>query len=351
MSNTPNSRNKSPMSELNSSENGTLMLEHVRDLGNRTAEVALKPFEIKEISAVLAILKKFYGEDLAPAAIVPLSNENELRREIGAAAPSIAAVAATLRDRLESSHSCILVERCGLADLEVTQRVAILYAMSLCIGHPTSTSKVDRRVAWDVKVRQAVKASTFSEHAGEADLHTDTQYYPNPERYMLLYCIKPANCGGGISSMRDVDSICEQLQSSQEGRWAMAILLRKELPFKVPAVFTSNGSHDANEVTLAKVLGERPRIRYRTDTLENGLAAHPSYSTPEVRRALDVFRNVLDTAEAKTEHFVQEDGLLIMNNHEALHGRKAFTDPERHFVRIRIAGDASLDQANLSVEA
>jgi len=37
------------------------------------------------------------------------------------------------------------------------------------------------------------------------------------------------------------------------------------------------------------------------------------------------------------ERTLEPDTLVLINNHEALHGRTAFTDLARHAVRIRIA--------------
>jgi alpha-ketoglutarate-dependent taurine dioxygenase len=74
--------------------------------------------------------------------------------------------------------------------------------------------------------------------------------------------------------------------------------------------------------------------RWRKDKIEQGLAAHPEYATPRVREALDTVADVL----AKHEGFRQvlpDDGLVIIDNHNSFHGRTAFTDSERHLLRIR----------------
>ena len=65
-------------------------------------------------------------------------------------------------------------------------------------GWPTPTDRVNRQIIWDIKKRDlpAGQVSTFSENADEAKLHTDTQYFPNPERYTLLYVVRPAEDGG-----------------------------------------------------------------------------------------------------------------------------------------------------------
>ena len=49
--------------------------------------------------------------------------------------------------------------------------------------------------------------ATFSEHDREAAFHTDTQYYPIPERWFALYVMAPAQCGGGLSVMCDGEAV------------------------------------------------------------------------------------------------------------------------------------------------
>lgn len=320
------------------------MLTHLKDIGTRTAMFEVSPISDIDIKNVLSVIEKFYGESFTSATICPIANESQLRSELVLAVPDLVALAAQLKTLLETEYSSIFVPRLGLADLEINHRIAVLYAISLFMGRPTSTGKVDRRVAWDVKVRES-GASTFSEHADEADLHTDTQYYPEPERYTMLYCVTPAKCGGGISSVRDVSSIKSQLQQTSDGMSALRLLSEIELPFKVPAVFTQTGSFDADEVTFAKVFGTRPTIRYRSDTLKKGLALYPELDTMQLREALNTLSGVLQAQQHISQYYQEADGCSFMNNHEALHGRQKFTDIDRYVVRIRIADDVSIDAA------
>ena len=325
------------------------MLKHVQDLGFRAGEFTVAPLSDAEAGRILDVLAARHGAETDAAPLVPDGREADLRGELTEAAPGLSALAEAIRDRLETSHSGVLIRRAHLGHRDLDTRRRLLYALAVCMGTPTATDRIDRKVVWDIKVRPEMvrtgSASTFSEHADEADFHTDTQYFPTPERYMLLYFARAAACGGGRSSLRDVRCVREALAASEEGRWALDLLSRRALPFRIPATFTSTGSRDAVEVTFATVFGERPSIRFRTDTLRRGLHACPEHDTPDVRRALAILQAELDNPARRLETFMESDSLLAINNHEALHGRGAFADPERHALRIRIDDGAPQDSA------
>lgn len=317
------------------------MLKHLQDLGFRAGLFAAAPLPEPEIARVLAVLDEFYGPGRQVAALVPLADEAPLRAALQAAAPSLAELGQALRQRLDSSHTGVLIRRLGLSHLDPASRSFVLFALAQCIGRPTPTDKLDQRIVWDIKVRadklREGSISTFSEHPYEADFHTDTQYFPDPERYLSLYCIQPAACGGGRSTFRDLDCILEQLSRSAAGREAVAYLQDRALPFRIPATFTSTGRADCQEVTCAPIFGERPRLRYRRDTLEAGLKVFPEQDGPELRRALGVFQAEIDAPDLRLETRLEADDFFIVNNHEALHGRSDFQDHHRHLLRIRVA--------------
>jgi alpha-ketoglutarate-dependent taurine dioxygenase len=54
-----------------------------------------------------------------------------------------------------------------------------------------------------------------------------------------------------------------------------------------------------------------------------------------MRMALDTLIELLEHGADEIRLVIPTDGLLIINNHIALHGRTAFTDPERHLLRLR----------------
>ncbi len=327
------------------------MLTHVQEIGFRTGQLVVAPIPDQEISAILAAIAKFYGPDVTPATLVPLDDEAELRDALRDASPSIVTIAGTFRTALESDYSGIVIPRIWLDHLDVARRSLVLFALTLCLGRPTATDRIERRIVWDIKARgAALKAGhvpTFSEHAYEADLHTDTQYFPEPERYLLLYFVKPAACGGGVSQLRDMRCLKSQLERTEEGCWALDVLSRQELPFRIPTTFTATASPDTVEVTFARIFGDRPGIRFRTDTLERGLAAFPEYDTPEIRKALTILQAEVDNQTLRLDAYMEADSVLVINNHEVLHGRGAFTDHGRHALRIRIADDIAQDETRV----
>ena len=316
-------------------------MTHIRDLGPRVGEFAVAPLAADQVAAVLEVLAGHYGPALDPAHLIPPVQEAELRAELAARAPQLAELAAALHDALEDDYSGVVVPRMGLSPLPAAVRSAVLFALSVGLGRPTATDQVDRRVVWDVKVRPEKLrnggVSTFSEHPHEADLHTDTQYFAEPERYMLLYCLVPAACGGGVSTFRDVQSVHEALNRTDEGRWAVEYLTGRDLPFKVPAVFTSTGNASEEEVVFEPIFGTRPAMRFRADTLRRGLDLHPQLDTPQLRRALGILVAELANQEKLVSFRMPADSLQVLNNHESLHGRTPFTDVSRHLMRIRVA--------------
>jgi alpha-ketoglutarate-dependent taurine dioxygenase len=75
--------------------------------------------------------------------------------------------------------------------------------------------------------------------------------------------------------------------------------------------------------------------RWREDAVRKGIAAHPEYQTPGVRQALDAVIEQLANGPGEIRQVIPTDGILIIDNHIALHGRTAFTDPRRHLLRLR----------------
>ena len=323
------------------------MLSHIEDLGVRTGQFAVEPLSDAEVAAVVAVTEQFYGPGATAAQLVPHEREADLRMALADAAPRLAELGQRLRALLESDYSGVVIPRFHLAHLDLDRRAMVLLALTLGLGRPTPTDRVERRIVWDVKSRTdtlgAGHVPTFSEHAYEADLHTDTQYFAQPERYLLLYFVKPAACGGGVSQLRDAGCLKARLAGTEDGRWALDLLSRQELPFRIPTTFTATRSPDTVEVTFARMFGTRPAIRFRTDTLARGLAVCPEYDTPELRKALAIVQAEVENLELRLDRYLDADSVLVVNNHETLHGRGEFSDHDRHAWRIRIADDVEQD--------
>jgi alpha-ketoglutarate-dependent taurine dioxygenase len=89
------------------------------------------------------------------------------------------------------------------------------------------------------------------------------------------------------------------------------------------------------------VFGKEPFIRYRRDTLEDGLQHFPVYGHADARRALEAFEEQLTQCEYAAEFFMPGDSLILLDNHHALHARTSFQDRARHLLRIRLRSASS----------
>jgi alpha-ketoglutarate-dependent taurine dioxygenase len=316
------------------------MLAFVKDAGYRIGEFEFKAGWLTDAEkSTLDVLASHYG-DVArtPEKLSDEIDLSHLRADVLRTFPGIASASETIKDLLETRYSALILKKSGLAGLDLDQQRRILFLLCLALGWPTPTDRVNRQIIWDIKKRDlpAGQVSTFSENADEAKLHTDTQYFPNPERYTLLYVVRPAE-DGGVSLIRDGHHIVNSLKNGSQGDWAFRHLSRTKLPFRIPTSYTKERRQDVAEATFAPIFADKPLIRYRKDTLEAGLKAHPEYDTAENRLALYILENVIGNQEFTTTCRLDADDILLTNNHEGLHGRTEFSDHARHLIRIRIS--------------
>ena len=230
----------------------------------------------------------------------------------------------------------------GLAGLDEASRNAVLYAIALCLGFPTSTDQRTGRVAWDIRARAGSELQnrfvTFSERVGNADMHTDSSFYPMPEEQFLLYVVHAARCQGGASLLVDVDDVHAELQRSAAGRAAFALLSATPLPFRVPSVYAA--SDEQVEIHMAPVfhrLGQSLGMRWRYDAIVKGLDARPALATPTLRAALELLNDIIEQRAPRFSQALPDDTLLWADNQRTLHGRALYTDAARHLIRIRIS--------------
>lgn len=297
----------------------------------------------EDAGRILDVLAGYHPGDLQYKDITPLSDElnQVMRQDLLSVSPRLTDFVGRLL--VATTHSCgVVVPSLGLKHLNQNTRSLMAYALGVCLGNPTATDRRQRQVIWDVKprARDSGYFSTFSETDREAEFHTDTQYYPMPERHFLLYSIESAKCGGGLSKILDARALRAELDLP-EHRWLTKILTEALLPFRVPSAFVTVDEPDVVQATLAPVLSDRPYIRYRRDTLLEGWKQFPEYADPEVIRAIETFDAMLLNCRYQDEFFLKSDGLMLVDNHHSLHARSAFEDQTRHLLRIRVRGPVS----------
>lgn len=291
-----------------------------------------------ESDSVDAVLTDYYGADVTGAALIPPRDPDDLRSRLRLAAPQLSAIADEIRRSFETGACGVLVPRLGLAEFDLNRRRMSVFALAALVGNVTETEPEDHRVLWDVKSApdEARRFSRFSQASGEAQYHTDSTIVPIPERFFLLYAVTQAQCGGGWSILRDGRLLKRRLEETPAGRDAIQTLTETSLPIRIPKSFRKKyGATDSNGYSYVPVMADKPLWRWRRDKIEQGLAKHPECCTPPVRKALDTVDDLLADEADELHAVLPTDAVVIIDNHVAFHGRTAFTDLNRHLLRIR----------------
>lgn len=291
-----------------------------------------------ESDAVDQVLAEEYGADVAGADLTPPKDPADLRAKLRASAPQLGAVTDEMRRLFDAGACGVMIPSLGLVHLSQDQRRKSVFALSALLGNPTETEPDNHRVVWDVTPapQEERQFSKFSQAPDEAAYHTDSTIVPIPERFFLLYAMTQASCGGGLSTLRDGRHVMEVLEQSEDGRRAVKTLRETPLPIRIPKAFRRKyGSTASDGYSYVPVFAEKPMWRWRKDKIEHGLVKHPDSETPEVRFALDTVAAQLADTSNEMRQPLPTDGIVIIDNHVAFHGRTAFTDTNRHLLRIR----------------
>jgi alpha-ketoglutarate-dependent taurine dioxygenase len=315
-----------------------MLLSHEQNLAPGVGRFTLPNFWPSIYCVIADIVNEFYGEQPSEG-FHPHFNEVVLRKTVLTSIPELQELSENIQNLMSQGYCALLIDQLNLLAFPRAIRNKLLYVFSLALGYPTPTDPRQGKLLWDVKARPlpAGHFATFSEHSDEAELHTDTQYYPYPEEFFLLYTIQAARCGGGRSLLCCARQVKELLLDTAVGQEAFKILSTFNFPFRIPTTFTEAGKVDTIETTLAPIFSDQPFIRFRYDTLEKGFKVRPDLDVPEARFALKILMNVLATQAQIVDYLMPDDNLLICNNYTALHGRTSFQDPERHLIRVRIS--------------
>ena len=283
-------------------------------------------------------LAEHYGGEIAGGALTPPRDPAALRARLRQAAPRLTALTDRIRRAFDDDQAAaVMIPELGLGEAGVDGKSKGAFALAVLLGDPTANIPLDR-VLWDVKNRgdESSGHTSFSETDRNAGYHTDNGALPIPEHFFFLYAVRAAGCGGGISLLRDGRIVKQQLEQTPEGREAVRVLTETKLPRRIPAAFKKYADVAENGYQYAPVLSdEEPMWRWRKNGLRRGIAANPECDTPEVQEALATVLDVLNNGPGEIRAVIPTDGILIINNHITLHGRTAFTDPERHLLRLR----------------
>lgn len=243
----------------------------------------------------------------------------------------------TLATRARAVLRCrgwLVLDRLGFLSGPDPIRDLLILCVAHALGRPTATDVATGRIIWPVTPRPDLPPGfqpSITERKGAAELHTDSSFARTPERYVALFVVRPA-VDGGASTLIDGHSLLRRLQTSVVGRAATRGLLAMTYPFAVPPSFRRRP--EVYEANYSTILSDN-MIRYRGDVIRDGLANCSWLDTEAARWTL----GVLETAIVGLSPLIlplQAGTALIVDNYRMLHGRTAFSDPQRLLLRVRM---------------
>lgn len=243
-----------------------------------------------------------------------------------------------IRERLFRRHRFCVVQDTNFTSYPDDIRDLFVLGMSKLIGEPTVTDQVTNTVLWPVRAvaNPGMANLTFSQTQDEAEYHTDTQYFPKPEETFGLWSVNPDKNGDGVSGVIDGRELVRRIEQSDGGTEVVQILKETLFPFRVPSVFTASASDATIEVHEAPILSVDPYIRYRRETIEKGLKIAGRKLSKDEEFALRRIEEEITQPDIAYTFFLEKGDVVFMNNHELLHSRTAFTDPNRYLIRVRM---------------
>ena len=233
------------------------------------------------------------------------------------------------------SHGYILLKNYPIDTNCIVDASADYLKLCEMIGLPISHDE-NNSIIWDIKKAPQSESAvqTYSEHDGEAELHTDSQYRDRPEDYFGLLTLAKASCGGGMSLVMRINDLFEELLERPNGETLIHTLQTEDYPFIVPSVFKQE-QNDLPEFVYGPILTEST-IRFRVDTMRKALPFHEGLLSDSALLAFNELTDIVTNSPRIKRFHLEPRDLIFINNTTTLHGRTAFKDANRHMLRIRM---------------
>jgi hypothetical protein len=242
--------------------------------------------------------------------------------------------------RVVDSNGFAYVEGLATQNCDETECTTNVLEMSRLLGSPMPHDTNGQEV-WRIAVKQENSlVPTFSQHAGEAGLHTDSQYRQNPEDAFALFTVSQATCGGGESWILHHDDIVESLRTMPDGEKHYHLLKTTPVPFAVPSIFNIEEDGDGHVEVILATIFEGNTIRYRQDTLATGIKHHP-IEDESIMQALEALEKAVHDNSKTTILKAENGSCFFIDNKRTLHGRSGFSDANRLMLRCRFNFKAS----------
>lgn len=174
----------------------------------------------------------------------------------------------------------------------------------------------------------------FSDARGQKPLlpHTEATDYPNPPRYLALWCKKPSDCGGGLTTLAYVEGFLKTLTEAEKQK-----LMETHHYFGATGGVHANRTQGATHPILS-FSGNKPILRFSCNYITHG-----DYSPdPDNLKPFTPDPFLADISDRFIEYYEENHmairmaqySFLLWDNQCLAHSRTTYTDPTRILERI-----------------
>lgn len=174
----------------------------------------------------------------------------------------------------------------------------------------------------------------FSDARGKKRLlpHTEATDYPNPPKYLALWCKKPADCGGGLTTLAYVEEFVNTLTAAEKKK-----LMETQHYFGATIGVHASRTQGAIH-TILSYDGNKPTLRFSCNYITHGdYSPNPDNLvpfTPDPFLAEISDRLLKYFEENRLAILMEQYSLLLWDNRSMLHSRTTYNDPTRLLERI-----------------
>lgn len=174
----------------------------------------------------------------------------------------------------------------------------------------------------------------FSDARGNKQLlpHTEASDYPNPPKYLALWCVKPSDHGDGLTTLAYIEEFLKTLTEAQKQK-----LMETRHEFVATRGVHSNRTKGAIHQILS-FSGDKPVLRFSCNYIKHGDYSpnpddlKPFTPDPFLAEISDRLMEFYD--QNCLEILIKQNSLLLWDNECMAHSRTPYSDPTRKLERI-----------------
>lgn len=192
----------------------------------------------------------------------------------------------------------------------------------------------DGSVIWPVKADPQFDTLYHSRNTQQLMPHTECYEFNGiPPKYLVLWCVSPAHCGGGQTMLYDTDKYFNDLDPAD-----LEYLKSTKVTYNASSGIQKSIQLSARHTVLTDIENSRSLVRFSRNCMDHG----------GDDRMEALAQGLVDTFER--DHFDiswNKNDLLIWDNQRMLHNRSAFADRSRELHRLWMSNP---DQLELSTQ-